>query len=111
MREYFCRVLPFRLLYSFEMQQYDGIVEQMVSNRQSDLSEIYGAEHLLRFLVKLPDLLIQEDSEKKHVEDLKTEIVSLISFLLKNSSSYFGTKDDYTIASEEYMRIEQLRDE
>ncbi|KAK4477469.1 hypothetical protein RD792_016692 [Penstemon davidsonii] len=52
LRCYFDKALPVILLYKKEHQQYGDAVSDNVSP-----SSIYGAEHLLRLFVKLPELL------------------------------------------------------
>ncbi|RDX77074.1 Protein MRG1, partial [Mucuna pruriens] len=51
-RCYFDRALPMMLLYKIERKQYNDVIVDNVSP-----STIYGAEHLLRLFVKLPELL------------------------------------------------------
>jgi hypothetical protein len=78
--------LPLLLLYKEEREQYAKIVEEGVDsaqrtrgiddndntdpihtefeNKRNSPSEAYGAEHLLRFIIKLPFLLSQYDQKK-----------------------------------------------
>ncbi|KAJ8425132.1 hypothetical protein Cgig2_011098 [Carnegiea gigantea] len=60
LRCYFDKALPLMLLYKKERQQY----HDAVTNNASP-STIYGAEHLLRLFVKLPELLAYVNMEEE----------------------------------------------
>ena len=61
LRLYFDRALPTYLLYRFERPQFEEYVQGRPSEDQRSMSEVYGAEHLLRLMVKLPSLLRMAD--------------------------------------------------
>jgi mortality factor 4-like protein 1 len=53
---YFDKCLGPLLLYKFEKQQYIDVVSK---SARKPLSLVYGIEHLLRLIIKLPVLLVQ----------------------------------------------------
>ncbi|KAG6768131.1 hypothetical protein POTOM_027028 [Populus tomentosa] len=80
-RCYFDKALPVMLLYKKERQQYHDTVKTDVSP-----STIYGAEHLLRLFVKLPELLAYVNIE----EDTSTRLQQkLLDFLKYSLHPYF----------------------
>lgn len=81
---YFDKVLPVMLLYKNERQQY----KEAISNDVRP-STIYGAEHLLRLFVKLPELLYQASIEEETLMELTQKLVRLLKFLQKHQSAYF----------------------
>eukprot|EP00116_Pleurobrachia_bachei_P009228 sb/3469490/ len=51
---YFSRLLGMQLLYKFERPQYADVLEE---NKGTPVSEMYGAEHLLRLFTRIGELL------------------------------------------------------
>ncbi|EGC28328.1 hypothetical protein DICPUDRAFT_59449 [Dictyostelium purpureum] len=98
-RQYFNKALGTLLLYKFERPQYDQMLK---SNPNKSMSEIYGAEHLLRLFVKLPSLLVISNLEEKTVSQLKEVFDQVLQYLDKNSSTLF-TKE-YTVATTQYLK-------
>jgi len=90
---YFDRCLGNILLYRFERQQY---VDIRRSNEGKDMSEIYGAEHLLRLfggsrstsirywhlanqrIVSLPGLIAHTSMDQQSVQTLKEHIEGML---------------------------------
>ncbi|XP_023754323.1 protein MRG1 isoform X1 [Lactuca sativa] len=89
LRCYFDRALPIILLYNKERHQYHEAVADDVSP-----STIYGAEHLLRLFVKLPDLLPYVNIEEDLVTRLHQKFVDFLKFLQKNRNSFFVSSYD-----------------
>ncbi|CAH9108657.1 unnamed protein product [Cuscuta epithymum] len=83
-RSYFNKALPVILLYKEERQQYHGIVSDNVSP-----SSVYGAEHLLRLFVKLPELLACVKIEEETLISLQQILLDFLKHLQKNQSAYF----------------------
>ncbi|XP_048502217.1 protein MRG1 isoform X1 [Beta vulgaris subsp. vulgaris] len=84
LRCYFDKALPLMLLYKKERQQYHEAVTNNVSP-----STVYGAEHLLRLFVKLPELLAYVNMEEETMTRLQQKLVDFIRFLQKNQSTFF----------------------
>lgn len=81
---YFDKCLPKILLYRQEREQYDKF-----ARGRGPPSSLYGAEHLLRLLSKLPSLLSLTDLLPDEVKRLQQKIPELYKFLVKNRSDFF----------------------
>ncbi|XP_075510589.1 protein MRG1-like isoform X2 [Primulina tabacum] len=89
LRCYFDKALPVILLYEKEHQQYRDVISESVFP-----SSIYGAEHLLRLFVKLPELLAHVSIEEETLIRLQQKLLEFLRFLQKNESTFFlGTYD------------------
>ncbi|XP_059623944.1 protein MRG1 isoform X2 [Cornus florida] len=84
LRCYFDKALPVILLYKKERQQYHDAVADKVSP-----SSIYGAEHLLRLFVKLPELLAYVNIEEETLIRLQQKLLDFLKFLQKNQGTFF----------------------
>ncbi|XP_061961867.1 protein MRG2-like isoform X2 [Populus nigra] len=84
LRCYFDKALPAMLLYKSERQQYTYAIRDDVSP-----SMVYGAEHLLRLFVKLPELLVHANIEEETLTELHQKLVDFLRFLQKNQSAFF----------------------
>lgn len=84
LRCYFDKALPAMLLYKSERQQYTYEIRDDVSP-----SMVYGAEHLLRLFVKLPELLVHANIEEETLAELHQKLVDFLRFLQKNQSAFF----------------------
>ncbi|KAG2260578.1 hypothetical protein Bca52824_079872 [Brassica carinata] len=73
LRCYFDNALPVMLLYNNERKQYEATVSGDVSP-----SSVYGAEHLLRLFVKLPELLIRVNLAEETLKELQDEFVDIL---------------------------------
>ncbi|KAK4262347.1 hypothetical protein QN277_027917 [Acacia crassicarpa] len=94
-RCYFDKALPMMLLYKKEQKQYNEAVVDNVSP-----STIYGAEHLLRLFVKLPELLAYVNIEEETLSHLQQKLLDFLKFLQKNQSTFFLSAYDGTKVSE-----------
>eukprot|EP00258_Populus_trichocarpa_P045566 XP_024461585.1 protein MRG1 isoform X2 [Populus trichocarpa] len=94
-RCYFDKALPVMLLYKKERQQYHDTVKIDVSP-----STIYGAEHLLRLFVKLPELLAYVNIEEDTSTRLQQKLLDFLKFLHKNQSTFFLSAYDGSKVSE-----------
>ncbi|XP_010474852.1 PREDICTED: protein MRG2-like [Camelina sativa] len=84
LRCYFDKALPVMLLYNNERKQYEETVTADVSP-----STVYGAEHLLRLFVKLPELLIHVNMAEETLKELQDNLADILRFLRKNQSLFF----------------------
>ncbi|CAL0327090.1 unnamed protein product [Lupinus luteus] len=81
---YFDKALPMILLYKNERNQYQEACPNNIT-----ASSVYGAEHLLRLLVKLPELMSDAGIEKETVTEIHEQTVDFLRFLQRNQSTFF----------------------
>lgn len=81
---YFNKALPAMLLYKNEREQFQESIREDVSP-----SSVYGAEHLLRLFVKLPEILFYASIEDETLTELKQKLQGFLRFLQKNQSAFF----------------------
>eukprot|EP00249_Psilotum_nudum_P014093 c24663_g1_i1 orf=781-1515(-) len=91
LRIYFDKALPAMLLYRQERWQHTQAVPE---NSTVAASSIYGAEHLLRLFVKLPELLVYTNMEEDALLQLQQKLIDFLKFLQKNQSSFFLSSYD-----------------
>ncbi|XP_076916271.1 protein MRG1-like [Bidens hawaiensis] len=106
LRCYFDRALPVILLYNKERKQFQELVTDNVAP-----STVYGAEHLLRLFVKLPELLPYVNIEEDLAMRLQHKFLDFLKFLQKNQTSFFissydGSKDSDSSAGRGKMSQE-----
>ncbi|XP_042502954.1 protein MRG1-like isoform X2 [Macadamia integrifolia] len=95
LRCYFDKALPVMLLYKKERQQYHEAVTDNVSP-----STVYGAEHLLRLFVKLPELLDYVNIEEETQTRLQQKLLEFLKFMQKNQNAFFLSTYDSSKGSE-----------
>lgn len=78
--DYFNMSLPLLLLYPNEKAQADSIMEK---NKDKKFTEIYGAEHLLRLIVKLPQLVSLVNKNQTVVDFLFSKLALLLTYNTK----------------------------
>ncbi|KAG5916878.1 hypothetical protein E4U61_003260 [Claviceps capensis] len=104
-REYFDKSLSRILLYRFERHQYMDIRKLWDSADQSskykEVCDVFGAEHLARLIVSLPELLAQTNMDQQSVSRLREEIGKFTMWLGRNCETYFVT--EYEVPSQEYI--------
>ncbi|RDL39255.1 uncharacterized protein BP5553_03595 [Venustampulla echinocandica] len=105
LKDYFDKCLGRILLYRFERQQYSEIRESWMSNK-GDLAgkgagDTYGAEHLCRLLVSLPELIAQTNMDMQSVNRLREELTKMTNWLGKHAETYFAK--EYEIPSQDYV--------
>ncbi|KAI9768617.1 MAG: Esa1p-associated factor [Geoglossum simile] len=105
LREYFEKCLGRILLYRFEREQFFEIRAQLDIHGKEfagkTIGDIYGAEHLCRLFVSLPELIAQTNMDPQSVNKLRDEISKLTSWVAKRSNKYLSTP--YENASQEYI--------
>ncbi|OAO98493.1 hypothetical protein AXX17_AT4G42480 [Arabidopsis thaliana] len=82
-RSYFDKALPVMLLYKKERRQYQ---ESIVDDTSP--STVYGAEHLLRLFVKLPDLFSYVNMEEETWSRMQQTLSDFLKFIQKNQSTF-----------------------
>ncbi|KAL4065593.1 MRG-domain-containing protein [Scleroderma yunnanense] len=106
---YFDRSLGANLLYRFERPQYAEIRKTYVTGpkvivgQEKEMSAIYGAEHLLRMLVSLPQMVGSSTMDAESVGLVKDYVNELLSFLVHERSRFFLT--EYESSSLQYQNI------
>ncbi|KAJ3179343.1 Esa1p-associated factor [Geranomyces variabilis] len=96
---YFDRSLANLLLYRFERQQY---VEIKKKYPKTGLSEVYGAEHLLRLFVQFPSLIAHTNMESEAVGLLKDHLTKILEFMQAKKSELFLA--EYDNVNPSYMK-------
>ncbi|EGX95553.1 histone acetylase complex subunit [Cordyceps militaris CM01] len=104
-REYFEKSLSRILLYRFERHQYMDI-RKLWDNpgenaKYKNVCDVYGAEHLARLIVSLPELLAQTNMDQQSVSRLREEIGKFTVWLGRNCEHYFV--NEYESPSQEYI--------
>ncbi|ERS99261.1 hypothetical protein HMPREF1624_04459 [Sporothrix schenckii ATCC 58251] len=101
LREYFNKCLGRILLYRFERPQYIEMHELWETDEKyKSPIETYGAEHLCRLLVSLPELISQTNMDQQSVNRLRDELAKLTTWLGKNMVKYFVS--EYETPNSEY---------
>lgn len=98
-KAYFEQALPTILLYKFERRQWRELKE---SKKGEPAVNYYGAEHLLRLYVKLPELLARCTMQREHMTVLVAKLGELLRFLMTQKSKYFAA--EYVAPDAEYLR-------
>ncbi|KAK1250517.1 hypothetical protein MKX08_010520 [Trichoderma sp. CBMAI-0020] len=103
-REYFEKALSRILLYRFERHQYMDVRklwDNAENSQYKNVCDVYGAEHLARLIVSLPELLAQTNMDQQSVSRLREEIGKFTSWLGRNCETYFV--NEYETPSQEYI--------
>ncbi|RKP06762.1 MRG-domain-containing protein [Thamnocephalis sphaerospora] len=100
LRAYFDRALGNRLLYRLERQQYAQILKEQPN---AIVSDVYGAEHLLRLFVELPKLLAFTSLGKEDMTRLREQLLDLLKYMQKHAKQLFT--DAYENASPAHMNM------
>ncbi|RFN52760.1 mortality factor 4-like protein 1 [Fusarium flagelliforme] len=105
LREYFEKALSRILLYRFERHQYmemKKLWENTESNPEyTNVCDVYGAEHLARLIVSLPELLAQTNMDQQSVSRLREEIGKFNVWLGRNCETYFA--NEYETPAQDYI--------
>ncbi|KAJ3136144.1 Esa1p-associated factor [Physocladia obscura] len=97
---YFDKALGNILLYRFERHQY---VELKKKFSDKEMSEVYGAEHLLRLFVQLPQLIAHTNMDQETITVLKDHFVEFLKYMEVNASQLF--LQAYEAASPTYGKL------
>ncbi|SAL99306.1 hypothetical protein [Absidia glauca] len=97
---YFDKALGPVLLYRFERRQYHDIQK---TQSTKDLTDIYGAEHLLRLFVQLPKLVAQTSMTEDTTSVLNDYLVDILQYLSKRQKQLFVP--EYQNATPAYISL------
>ncbi|KAG2179811.1 hypothetical protein INT43_003594 [Umbelopsis isabellina] len=86
LRLYFNKALGAMLLYRFERPQYAEIRK---TYPKREMSDIYGAEHLLRIFVQLPSLITHTNMDAHSVKVLKIHLAQILDYMLQHKRTLF----------------------
>ncbi|KAH8105475.1 MRG-domain-containing protein [Cristinia sonorae] len=109
LQTYFDRALGANLLYRFERPQYAEIRRQYVTGpsvvvgQEKEMSSIYGAEHLLRMLVSLPQMVASSTMDPESVGLVRDYVNELLEYMVKERERIFVRQ--YESASAAYQNI------
>ena len=93
------------LAYRFERPHFDALLRdwQRGGAGVKPVSELLGAEHLLRFLVKLPELLSYLRMERDETAAVVGTLNDFARFFDRHAAAFFAT-DGYVPAADDYRR-------
>lgn len=98
-RSYFNQALPTILLYKYERRQHREIKE---AHKHLAACDYYGAEHLLRLFVRLPELLARCQMQREHMTVLVAKLSELLKFVVQQKGKYLSA--EYDQPPEEYLK-------
>lgn len=84
------------LLYGEERAQADSFIADGTLP-----SAVYGAEHLLRLFVKLPEYLPIAGSTEEQYRVLQTRMHEVLDFLQSKATEYFVPPSEYVVPMQE----------
>ncbi|WWC72880.1 uncharacterized protein I206_106844 [Kwoniella pini CBS 10737] len=97
---YFDKALGNNLLYRFERAQY---VEQKRQNTDKPMSEIYGAEHLLRLFVNFGPFIAYTNIDTESLNILREYINDIMKWMIKEQKRLFVK--EYESTSTHYQNM------
>ncbi|MCJ1372449.1 Esa1p-associated factor [Loxospora ochrophaea] len=104
-KEYFEKCLGRILLYRFEREQFSEIRHLWEAGmgewEGKGPGDVYGAEHLCRLFVSMPELIAQTNMDQQSVNRLREELAKMTQWLGKNSGRFFSA--EYEAASQDYI--------
>lgn len=103
LQAYFDKTLGTILLYRFERQQYADVRKKFGDTAM--MSDIYGAEHLLRLFVSMQDLVSQTQMDPQAVSVLRQHLQDLMTFLARHPDLFV---EEYDVTAPSYNRILNL---
>ncbi|KAK0634516.1 MRG-domain-containing protein [Bombardia bombarda] len=105
LHEYFDKCLGRILLYRFERAQFHELHTQWMAatpgTTHKGPGDTYGAEHLARLLVSLPELVAQTNMDQQSVNRLREELTKFTTWFGRHVTKYFV--NEYETPSQEYV--------
>ncbi|KAL8733051.1 MAG: hypothetical protein Q9181_003735 [Wetmoreana brouardii] len=104
LKEYFDVALGRMLLYRFERQQYLEARNAWTEGKgewkgKTCVGDVYGAEHLCRMIVAMPEMIAQTNMDGQSVNRLREELTKFLQWLGRNTRTYFTA--DYEPAGQD----------
>lgn len=97
LKAYFDGALRASLLYAEERAQAEAVLaggERFDAGgdegKKMEPSAVYGAEHLLRLFVKLPELLPLRDMDAAAAKAVQTKLAEVLRWMQRNAAAHFG---------------------
>ncbi|KAJ3480362.1 hypothetical protein NLI96_g8407 [Meripilus lineatus] len=109
LQTYFDRALGANLLYRFERPQYAEMRRRYVTGptvivgQEKEMSSVYGAEHLLRMLVSLPQMVASSTMDPESVALVRDYVNELMVWMVTERGRIFI--GEYESASVAYQNI------
>ncbi|KIY49862.1 MRG-domain-containing protein [Fistulina hepatica ATCC 64428] len=106
---YFDRALGSNLLYRFERPQYATVRkryitgQQVIIGQEHEMSAVYGAEHLLRMIISLPQMVSQSSLDAESVAIVRNYVNEFLLWIERESSRIFQA--EYQHASVQYQNV------
>ncbi|KXN88034.1 Chromatin modification-related protein EAF3 [Leucoagaricus sp. SymC.cos] len=106
---YFDRSLGANLLYRFERPQYAEVRRQYISGShvivgtEKEMSQIYGAEHFLRMLVSLPQMIAFSTLDAESIYLIRDYVNELLIWMANERERLFLA--EYPSASLNYQNV------
>ncbi|CAO3596106.1 unnamed protein product [Absidia cylindrospora] len=97
---YFNKALGSLLLYQFEREQYSDLRRK---HPNKDMTDIYGAEHLLRLYVQLPSMISHTSLDTTVVSALADHLGDILQYIQKRQKHFFVT--EYQNATPSYVSL------
>lgn len=101
LRAYFDKCLGNMLLYKFERQQYLEVRKKYGDGHP--MSQVFGAEHLLRLFVSMQDLVAATEMDPQAVAVLRRHLTGMLKYMLKHYKELFLR--EYDVTSPYYARL------
>ena len=91
LKAYFDGALRPSLLYAEERAQAEAaLASGEGGNAKKEPSAVYGAEHLLRLFVKLPELMPTRDMDAAAAKAVQAKLTEVLRWMQRNASAHFG---------------------
>eukprot|EP00730_Choanoeca_flexa_P012324 TRINITY_DN3980_c0_g1_i1.p1 TRINITY_DN3980_c0_g1~~TRINITY_DN3980_c0_g1_i1.p1 ORF type:complete len:285 (+),score=56.29 TRINITY_DN3980_c0_g1_i1:65-919(+) len=103
-KAYFQEALPNVLLYDFERGQLDVLQSEQ---EDIDYTKVYGADHLIRLMVKMPALLALTNLDARCMRSLVILLEDLMRHMEKHADKFFV--NTYQDTSEDFRKIAKAK--